>query len=88
VEALALAGCDVGLKDKRGRMGREVAEGQGHALVLVQLRAVAADRELAAQAAGPRAPEQAPVPEPAALTGGEPVARWQGCIARVRPWSC
>ena len=34
------AGCDRGLKDNDGQTGREVAEGRGHAAVVVWLRAV------------------------------------------------
>jgi ankyrin repeat protein len=60
-EALAWAGCDVGLKTKAGQTGREVAEAQGHAEVLTRLRAVVADQLRAAQAAG-----AAPAPEPEA----------------------
>ena len=40
VEALARAGCDVGLNTKTGFTGREVAEGSGHAAVLARLQAV------------------------------------------------
>jgi hypothetical protein len=39
-EALARAGCDVGVKDKKGRIGRELAEVQGHAEMVARLRAV------------------------------------------------
>jgi hypothetical protein len=49
-EALARAGCDVGLKDRSGRTGREHAEEQGHAAVVERLRAVVMDR---LRAAGP-----------------------------------
>jgi ankyrin repeat protein len=63
-EELARAGCDVGLKDKRGHTGRERAEGEGHAAVVERLRAVVADQLRAAQAASP-----APAPEPAAVVG-------------------
>jgi ankyrin repeat protein len=65
-EALARAGCDVGLKDKYGKTGRELAEAEGHAAVVERLRAVVAEQLRAAQAVGP-----APEPEPAALVGDE-----------------
>jgi hypothetical protein len=52
-EALARAGCDVGLKDKSGQTGRERAEGMGHAAVVTRLRAVVEQQLRAAQAAGP-----------------------------------
>jgi ankyrin repeat protein len=61
-EELARAGCDVGLKNKIGQTGRELAEGEGHAAVVERLRVVAAEQLRAAQAAGP-----APAPEPAAV---------------------
>jgi ankyrin repeat protein len=64
-EALAWAGCDVGLKDIHGRTGREVAEANGHAVVVERLRAVVAEQLRAAQAAARAAPE----PEPAAVVG-------------------
>jgi ankyrin repeat protein len=63
-EALARAGCDVGLKDSDGKTGRELAEAEGHAAVVARLRAVVAEQLRAAQAAGP-----VPVPEPAAVDG-------------------
>jgi ankyrin repeat protein len=63
-EALARAGCDVGLKNSDGRTGRELAEGRGHAAVVERLRAVVAEQLLAAQAVGP-----APAPEPTAVVG-------------------
>jgi ankyrin repeat protein len=52
-EALARVGCDVGLKDKHGQTGRELAEGRGHAAVVERLRAVVAEQLRAAQAARP-----------------------------------
>jgi ankyrin repeat protein len=63
-KALVRAGCDVGIKDSHGQTGRELAEGQGHATVVEQLRAVVGEQLRAAQAAGP-----APAPEPAAVVG-------------------
>jgi ankyrin repeat protein len=63
-EALARAGCDVGLKDNDGQTGREVAEGMGHAAVVARLRAVVAEQLRAAQAAGPT-----PAPEAAVMVG-------------------
>jgi ankyrin repeat protein len=39
-EALARAGCDVGLKDKYGDTGREGAEGKGHNAVVARLRSM------------------------------------------------
>jgi ankyrin repeat protein len=65
-EVLARAGCDVGIKDKKGMTGREVAEGRGHAAVVARLRAVVGEQLRAAQAA----------PEPAAVVGdGRPAAQ-------------
>jgi ankyrin repeat protein len=64
VEALAQAGCDVGIKNGQGKTGRELAEGQGHAAVVERLRAVVAEQLRATQAAGP-----ALAPEPAAVVG-------------------
>ena len=52
-EALARAGCDVGLKDSDGKTGRELAEAEGHAAVVARLRAVVAEQLRAAQAVGP-----------------------------------
>ena len=43
-EALARAGCDVRLKTKGGRTGREVAEAKGHTAVMERLRALVADQ--------------------------------------------
>jgi ankyrin repeat protein len=74
-EALAWVGCDVGLKDKRRRTGREIAEGKGHTAVLEGLRVLEGHEEVVA-AGGKlrtvmvdqlRAAE--PAPEPAALAG-------------------
>ena len=62
-EALARAGCDVGLKDVNGSTGRQLAEAQGHAGVVERLRLVVAEQLRAAQAAGPE-------PEPAGAGGG------------------
>jgi serine/threonine-protein phosphatase 6 regulatory ankyrin repeat subunit B len=72
VDALARAGCDVGIKDSKGRTGRELAEAHGHVAVVARLRAVVSDQlraapfvaAWAAQAAGPT-----PLPEPAAMVG-------------------
>jgi ankyrin repeat protein len=66
VEALIRAGCDVGLRTKDGRTGREVAEAQGHAAVVERLGATVTEQLLAMPAAGP-APE--PEPELASLAG-------------------
>jgi ankyrin repeat protein len=63
-EALARGGCDVGIKDKNGLTGRELAEAKGHTAVVERLRAVVAEQ---LRAAGP-----APEPEPA--RGGERLA--------------
>jgi ankyrin repeat protein len=63
-EGLARAGCDVGIKDKGGHTGRELAEEMGHAAVVERLRAVVGEQLRAAQAAGP-----APAPKPAAVSG-------------------
>ena len=38
-EALARAGCDVGIKDVNGETGRQMAERQGHTVVVDRLRA-------------------------------------------------
>jgi ankyrin repeat protein len=65
VEALARAGCDVGLKDIGGLTGREIAEAKGHTAVVERLRAVVSEQLRAAQAAARAAPE----PEPAAVVG-------------------
>jgi ankyrin repeat protein len=59
-EALALAGCDVRLKDGGGFTGRGLAEEKGHAAVVERLRAAVAEQLRGAQAAGP-------APEPAQL---------------------
>jgi ankyrin repeat protein len=64
-EALARAGCDVGIKNKSGQTGRELAEARGHAAVVERLRAVVGEQ---LQAAGP-APAPEPEPEPAAVSG-------------------
>jgi ankyrin repeat protein len=71
-EALVRAGCDVGLKDKSGHTGRELAENEGHVAVVVRLRAVVSEQlPAAAWAARP-----APAPEPAAVSGdGGPAAQ-------------
>jgi ankyrin repeat protein len=66
-EALARAGCDVGLKDSEGKMGRELAEECGHTAVVERLRAVVGEQLRAVQLeAGP-----APEPKLAAVTGDE-----------------
>ena len=39
-EALARAGCDVGLETTHGKTGREIAESEGHAAVVERLRAL------------------------------------------------
>jgi ankyrin repeat protein len=64
-EALARAGCDVGIKDTNGETGRQMAERQGHVAVVERLRAVVAEQLRAAQAVGP-----APEPESVATVGG------------------
>ena len=82
VEALARAGCDVGLKDNAamtGRQtGREMAEAMGHAAVVARLRVVVVDQLRAARAAVPT-----PEPEPAAAVGpaGAGALAWQLCEA-------
>jgi ankyrin repeat protein len=58
-EALARAGCDVGIKESNGFTGRELAEGQGHASVVERLRAAHSAAHSAAKSA----------PEPAAVAG-------------------
>jgi hypothetical protein len=63
-EELAGAGCDVGLKDKNGLTGREVAEANGHAAVVARLRAVVGEQLRAAQMA-----RASLAPEPAAVVG-------------------
>jgi ankyrin repeat protein len=63
-EALVLAGCDVRLKNFKGRTGLDMAELQGHAEAVVRLRVVVADQLRAAQAAGP-----APAPTLTAVVG-------------------
>jgi ankyrin repeat protein len=47
-EALARVGCDVGLKTKEGRTGRQLAEIKGHDAVVAQLLVVIAERVVAA----------------------------------------
>jgi hypothetical protein len=70
-EAMARAGCDVGLKDKSGQTGRELAEERGYAAAVERLRAAGGEQLRAAQAAGP-----VPAPEPAAVVGdGGPTAQ-------------
>jgi ankyrin repeat protein len=61
-EELARAGCNVGLQDKNGQTGRELAEARGHAAVVERMRAVVGEQLRAAQVAVP-----APAPEPAAV---------------------
>jgi ankyrin repeat protein len=74
-EALVRAGCDVGIKDKIGQTGREVAEARGHAAVVTWLRAVVAremaehERELAERLPAEQAAGPDPAPEPAAVVG-------------------
>jgi ankyrin repeat protein len=43
-EELGRAGCDVGIKDKNGQTGREVAERKGHRALVARLDALGADR--------------------------------------------
>jgi ankyrin repeat protein len=62
-EALARAGCDVGLKDVHRMTGRQLAEAKGHAAVVERLRLVVAEQLRAVQVAGPE-------PEPAGAGGG------------------
>jgi ankyrin repeat protein len=70
-EALARAGCDVGLKTIDGQTGRELAEARGYAAVVTRLRAVVAEQLRAAQTTGPM-----PALEPAAAVGdGGPAAQ-------------
>jgi ankyrin repeat protein len=61
-EALARAGCDVGLKDGDGKTGRELAEGEGHTAVVERLRVVVGEQLRAV--AGP-----VPALEPVAVVG-------------------
>jgi ankyrin repeat protein len=63
-EALAWAGCDVGLKDSTGKTGREIAEVEGHVVVVERLWAVVAEQLRAAQVVVP-----APEPEQVAVVG-------------------
>jgi ankyrin repeat protein len=86
-EALARAGCDVGLKATDGRPGRELAERQGHAAVVARLRAVVGEQLRAAQAAGP-----SPAPAAVAVAADEGAvdllaqAAWEGegvAVARL-----
>jgi ankyrin repeat protein len=67
-EALARAGCDVGLTDSEGKTGRELAEAEDHAAVVERVRAVVAEQLRVARAAGP-APQ--PELEPAAAVVGD-----------------
>jgi hypothetical protein len=73
VEALARAGCDVGIKDTNGETGRQIAERYGHTAVLERLRARrlerlrAVERQLLAR--------DGPTPEPAVCRHGTPA--WQ-----------
>ena len=79
--ALALAGCDVGVKDRKtGLTGRQIAEKEGHTAVVERLRAVVAEQLRAAQAVGPE-------PEPAGAgpaAGGAPLRRRSCSIRRAR----
>jgi ankyrin repeat protein len=59
-EALALAGCDVGIKDSDGKTGRQLAEQNGCAAVVERLRALGAERAQAVQAAAGSEPQVAP----------------------------
>jgi ankyrin repeat protein len=43
-EVLVLAGCDVGIKSKRGETGRQMAEREGHTVMVQRLRALTAER--------------------------------------------
>jgi hypothetical protein len=43
-EALARAGCDVGLKGKNGKTGRQLAEQRGHTALVQRLRKLQAER--------------------------------------------
>jgi ankyrin repeat protein len=63
-EALARAGCAVGLRDGNGETGRQIAVRNGHTVVLERLRAVVAEQLRVAQAAPPPAVE--PAAQPAA----------------------
>jgi ankyrin repeat protein len=63
-EALARAGCDVGLKDSQGRTGLELAEAESYTAVVERLRVVVAEQLRAAQGAFPT-----PEPEAAAVVG-------------------
>jgi ankyrin repeat protein len=56
-EALARAGCDVGIKDLDGKTGRQLAVAEGHVAVVERLRAVVAEQLRAVQAAQAAGPE-------------------------------
>jgi hypothetical protein len=57
--ALALAGCDVGVKDRKtGLTGQQIAEKEGHTAVVERLRAVVAEQLRAARAAAEPEPER------------------------------
>jgi ankyrin repeat protein len=62
-EALAHAGCDVGLKTETGETGRELAQAKGHGEVAARLRAVVSEQL--------RAAGSTPAPAPAAVAGDE-----------------
>jgi ankyrin repeat protein len=59
-EALARAGCDVGIEDNEGLTGRQIAEQEGHEAVVARLRALVAEQLQAAQAAAGSEREMAP----------------------------
>jgi ankyrin repeat protein len=70
-EALARAGCDVGIEDVDGETGWQLADRMGHAAVVAGLRAVVGELGVAQAGAAPLEPE--PEPEPARV-GGERLA--------------
>jgi hypothetical protein len=84
-EALARAGCDIGLKDNGGRTGWQLAEAEGHAAVVARLQAVAREqlraaqereaRAAADQAAAEAAAEAAAVARAAATATAEALRR-------------
>jgi ankyrin repeat protein len=73
-EALARAGCDVGIKAKCGRTGREMAGAQGHWAVVERLQALEAERPRAAQAAAGSEREAAPSGEARVISDCHPSA--------------
>jgi ankyrin repeat protein len=72
-EALAQAGCDVGLKTNEGETGRQLAQSKGHAVVLERLRLVVVEQmveQMRAVQAGILVPGPEPEPEPTSRATG------------------